>query len=289
LCGHETDRNTTLERDRYNPVVDRRRTSLIDALSAEPGVRLAVLFGSSARGRERRGSDLDVGVVGEPEDGENMLQVRLARATGRSVDLVALDTAPPLLRFEIARDGQLLLERTPHLWSDFKAKAMVDWWDWAPIARRFQAAAAARLRRQAHGGSRDVAGVRIAGAMTWLDDAARVFEQSADAFVAATKDRDLAIFYLFLGIQESIDLAAHWVADAAWDVPDEAGATFDVLADREAIDRDLATTLRAAVGLRNRIAHGDAMLDYGRVRSEALAGIPALRRFLAAVAKEAGL
>jgi hypothetical protein len=42
-------------------------------------------------------------------------------------------------------------------------------------------------------------------------------------------------------------------------------------------------------GCSTRIAHGYAMLDYGRVQSEALAGIPALRRFLAAVATEAGL
>jgi uncharacterized protein YutE (UPF0331/DUF86 family) len=107
--------------------------------------------------------------------------------------------------------------------------------------------------------------------------------------VAATKDRDLAIFYLFLAIQECIDLAAHWVADASWGAPDDAGATFDVLAERGAIDRGLADTLRAAAGLRNRIAHGYAMLDYPRVQTEALAGIPALRRFLDAVAREAGL
>ena len=57
--------------------------------------------------------------------------------------------------------------------------------------------------------------MRIARAVTWLDDAARVFEQPAATFVAATKDRDLAIFCLFLGIQECIDLAAHWVAEEA--------------------------------------------------------------------------
>jgi hypothetical protein len=61
------------------------------------------------------------------------------------VDLVLLDTAPPLLRFEIARGGVLLLERSPGLWSDFRARAMVDWWDWAPMARRFAAAAMTRL------------------------------------------------------------------------------------------------------------------------------------------------
>ena len=136
---------------------------------------------------------------------------------------------------------------------------------------------------------RDVASARIARATARLQDAEDLFGRDADAFLRAMRDRDLAIFYLFLAIQECIDLAAHWVADAGWGVPDDAGSTFDVLADREAIDRALADRLREGVGLRNRIAHGYALLDYNRVRSEALDGIPAMRSFLAAVGREAGL
>lgn len=122
-----------------------------------------------------------------------------------------------------------------------------------------------------------------------MDDASRLLDQPADVFAAATTDRDLALFYVFLAIQECIDLSAHWVADAGWGAPDDAGSTFDVLADRGAIDRDLAERLRLAAGLRNRIAHGYAMLDYRRVHVESKAGIPALQRFLTAVAHEAGL
>jgi uncharacterized protein YutE (UPF0331/DUF86 family) len=136
---------------------------------------------------------------------------------------------------------------------------------------------------------RDVAGARIARATTWLSDAGRLFDQSPEAFIANVKERDLALFYLFLAIQESVDLAAHWVADAGWGPPDDAGSTFDVLAERGAIDVPTAETLRQATGLRNRIAHGYAMLDYQRVRTEALAGMPAIRAFLQAVAREAGL
>lgn len=136
---------------------------------------------------------------------------------------------------------------------------------------------------------REVASVRIARATAWLHDAEELFGGDADAFLATMKDRDLAIFYLFLALQESIDLAAHWVADAGWGAPDDAGSTFDVLADRGAIERALADRLREGVGLRNRIAHGYALLDYRRVRSEALVGMPALRSFLAAVGREAGL
>lgn len=136
---------------------------------------------------------------------------------------------------------------------------------------------------------REVAGARIARASAWLDDAERLFSPAPQVFAAAVKERDLALFYLFLAIQECIDLGAHWVADAGWGAADDAGATFDVLADRAAITREAADALRQATGLRNRIAHGYAMLDYIRVQAEARDGIPALRTFLAAVATQAGL
>jgi uncharacterized protein YutE (UPF0331/DUF86 family) len=136
---------------------------------------------------------------------------------------------------------------------------------------------------------RDVAGARIARASAWLNDAEEIFQRTPAAFAADRRDRDLAIFYLFLAIQECVDLAAHWVADAGWGAPDDAGSTFDVLAERRVLRPELADTLRKAAGLRNRIAHGYAMLDYARVQDEALDGLPALRTFLAAVAREAGV
>ena len=60
----------------------------------------------------------------------------------------------------------------------------------------------------------------------------------------------IAIFYLFLAIQECIDLAPHWVADAGWGPADDATSAFDELADRGAIVRDLADPLCADAGLR---------------------------------------
>lgn len=120
---------------------------LLEALESWPGVRLAVLFGSAARGQSGPDSDIDVGVLFEAgQESAAALEVALARATGRRLDLVRLEAAPPLLRFEIARDGRVLLERTPHAWADFRARAMTDWWDWAPTARFLHAAAASRLR-----------------------------------------------------------------------------------------------------------------------------------------------
>jgi predicted nucleotidyltransferase len=131
---------------------------LLDDLRARaaslPQVRLAVLFGSTARGEAGPRSDVDLGLVLEPDSLESRIQAEaeLGRAARRPVHVVFLNEAPPLLRFEIARDGVLLVEAKPYLWVDFKAKAMVDWWDWAPTARMIQAAAIRRLRERAgHG------------------------------------------------------------------------------------------------------------------------------------------
>ncbi len=110
---------------------------LRERLAELPEVRLAAAFGSVARGEERPGSDLDLGLLLDtdalPQRWE--IEAALGRAAGRAVDFVYLDEAPPLLRFEIARDGVVLIERHPGDWVDFRTRAMIDWWDWAPTAR----------------------------------------------------------------------------------------------------------------------------------------------------------
>lgn len=120
-----------------------------------PEVRLAVLFGSTARGKAGPRSDVDLGILLEPYSPEVRCKVEaeLGRAARKAVDVVLLDEAPPLLRFEITRDGVLLFEREEGLWTDFKAKAMVDWWDWAPTARMMGEIAIRRLREKVAGGA----------------------------------------------------------------------------------------------------------------------------------------
>ena len=116
-------------------------------------IRLAVLFGSAARGSSKPGSDVDLGVWLEEDDPGQLwaVDVAVSGALRRTVDLVDLRRAPPLLRFEIARDGVPILERGEDAWVRFKARAMLDWWDWAPFARRFNQLAARRLREEVHG------------------------------------------------------------------------------------------------------------------------------------------
>jgi len=129
--------------------------TLREALAGIPEVRLAVLFGSAGRGQARPGSDLDVLVALEPDTDElrRAVSAALGRAVRGQVDVVHAADAKPLLRFEIARDGVVLAEREPGAWTDFKTRAMLDWWDWAPYARLLQAAAVRRLRERVDRGA----------------------------------------------------------------------------------------------------------------------------------------
>lgn len=132
----------------------------------------------------------------------------------------------------------------------------------------------------------DVAAKKIARAATWLDSAEAIFSRPLEQFRADAAARDLAAFHFFLAVQGAIDLAAHWIADAGWTPPDDAGATFDSLAAHHAISQSLADEMRAVVRIRNRIAHGYSSVDSERLHAESRAGIASVRALLAAVSTE---
>jgi len=128
---------------------------LRQSVASLPEVRLAVLFGSTARGKAGPRSDVDLGVLLDPDTPDARLRVEteLGRAVGdRSVDVIFLKEAPPLLRFEIAKEGVVLHQDRDGLWTDFKTRAMLDWYDWEPIARRIEEALIERLRRKVEHG-----------------------------------------------------------------------------------------------------------------------------------------
>ena len=89
----------------YALLVGREQASLVNAirsaLASGPPLRLAVLFGSAARGALAPSSDVDVGIVPSNPDlslrDELDLAARLSRVCHREVDLVRLDRASTLV------------------------------------------------------------------------------------------------------------------------------------------------------------------------------------------------
>jgi len=77
-----------------------------------PGIRLAILYGSAARGKERFDSDLDVAVwLDRPLDVDEKMRLvrRLVGATGRSVDLTDLAVVGEPLLGQILVHGKRVL------------------------------------------------------------------------------------------------------------------------------------------------------------------------------------
>lgn len=76
------------------------------------GVSKAALFGSTARGQAKKGSDVDI-LVSIDADISLLdfvgLKLELEEALGRKVDLVEYDVIKPLLREEILREQVVIL------------------------------------------------------------------------------------------------------------------------------------------------------------------------------------
>lgn len=92
---------------------------LRQALRTERSVRLAVLYGSVARGDEDSGSDLDI-LIDDGSFGSFPLATRLGGVAGRDVDIARLDRvqkSAPLLLARVLDEGRVIVDRDG-IWQD---------------------------------------------------------------------------------------------------------------------------------------------------------------------------
>src|SRR5919204_4687229 len=90
-------------------------SNVVSWLRTRPNVRLAVVYGSVARGDDRPGSDVDLLVSFAREDAHTaaLLAASLGEELGRRVQVVSLEAAgrAPLLLLDIVREGRVLVDR----------------------------------------------------------------------------------------------------------------------------------------------------------------------------------
>ena len=115
--------------------------AILAAINTQPGVRLAILFGSLAAGREQADSDLDLAVDAGRRltAGEKLaLMNELAGRTGRPVDLVDLYVVGEPLLGQILRYGKRLLG-SETCYADLIRKHLFDQADYLPYRTRILA------------------------------------------------------------------------------------------------------------------------------------------------------
>jgi len=135
------------------PHVDRgARERLARALDREP-VAVAYLFGSQASGAAGSLSDVDVAVAlvsgaDRATAHSDLLIAAIEALESDEIDLVILDEASPLLRHRVLRDGLRLVDRDSRERVRFETRALLDYFDTAPLRATL---AAGRRRRLEEG------------------------------------------------------------------------------------------------------------------------------------------
>ena len=85
-------------------------------------------------------------------------------------------------------------------------------------------------------------------------------------------------------IQDCLDLAAHWLADAGWEMPETYADVFESLARHGVIPREIAERLKGAAAFPNLVAHQYGVLDWARVHGLATSELGDLDAFCAILA-----
>lgn len=119
-----------------------------------------------------------------------------------------------------------------------------------------------------------------------LERARAKLPASREDFESDVDAQEIVSFNLLLAVQEALDLAAHWIADAGWEVPTTAREHFEILASHGVVQRDLARDLALCAGARNLIAHAYGTLDFGRLYAETPRALQTLERLAGVLAQK---
>lgn len=122
--------------EKFNDPETRAR---ISAIAEKYHLSLVLLFGSQATGKTHSKSDVDIAYFGqEPlslaEESKLVIDLMQAFRTD-AVDLVSLQNASPLLRYQIAGSGRAIYELTPGLFTSFFIHALRQYEEAKPLFR----------------------------------------------------------------------------------------------------------------------------------------------------------
>jgi len=127
-------------------------------VSDQPNLVAVYLFGSIASGLDHAQSDVDVAILlSESPDRSAALELQLRMMAdledicGRQVDLVVLNTASPLLCFQVFKHGRLLAERDCTARALFEMRVRSLYYDFKPYYELQVSQFTRRLRQQGLG------------------------------------------------------------------------------------------------------------------------------------------
>jgi len=111
-------------------------------LRREKRVLVAYLFGSHAKKTHTAKSDIDIAVF-LSETPEKLLEYylhlmnKLSEISGNEVDLIILNSSPPLLKHQVIKHGKVLYSRSEEARVTFEARAQSEYLDFSRALERY--------------------------------------------------------------------------------------------------------------------------------------------------------
>jgi predicted nucleotidyltransferase len=132
---------------------------LVAFLATQEDIVAAYLFGSLAQGRATPRSDIDIAVLlgrapdplSDEPDRQFQLMDDCRRFADREVDVVILNSAPPVLKDQVLRHGRRVFERDRAVRVEFEVRAGREYEDLKPMFDFFMRALIAELKEMGLG------------------------------------------------------------------------------------------------------------------------------------------
>ncbi len=103
-----------------------------DILIEYENIIFAYIFGSYVQGKIREDSDIDIAIyLEENMDAETYLEIKmdLTKVCKREIDLIILNNATPLLKYEIYKNNILLFSRDKAIETSYKVRTLFEYND----------------------------------------------------------------------------------------------------------------------------------------------------------------
>lgn len=103
-----------------------------DILIEYENIIFAYIFGSYVQGKIREDSDIDIAIYLEDNiDTETYLEIKmdLTKICKRQIDLIMLNNATPLLKYEIYKNNILLFSRDKSIETNYKVRTLFEYND----------------------------------------------------------------------------------------------------------------------------------------------------------------
>lgn len=133
-----------------------RAEKIAGLFARTPRIKFAYLFGSCARGDQGPASDIDIAVFLDRRLSVFAYRLRLIDVLTRELgterfDLIILNDAPPVLKYEVVRQGRVIKEDHERRVA-FEAKVLAEYLDTAHLRQTQEAYLKEQLRQGGAGG-----------------------------------------------------------------------------------------------------------------------------------------